>query len=330
MAAVTRSPLFNARGDDVAHDPALAVSSRDLIELAAAAAVLQPLQTLAARARRAGGHLSVLRGRGMDYQESRAYQPGDDIRAMDWRVTARAGEPHTKLFREERERPVVLCLDLGPNMCFASRGALKSVQAARAAALFGWAAVTQGDRVGALLFDAGHRELRPRPGRQGILRLIRAVVDHSEARRALGEPAEPGALNAALLRLRRLVRPGSLVILISDFYGLGDDSAPQLLYLRRHNDLVAVRVLDPLEQAAPPAGRYGLTDGRERRDLDLATAPARAGYADRLVAHHAAVARLLQRHGVPLLGLSTTDAVGAALAAQLSTQVPPRAPRSQT
>ncbi len=294
MAAVSHSPLFAARGADVAHDPALTVSARDLIELAGAAAALQPLQTLAARARRAGGHLSLRRGRGMDYEESRAYQAGDDIRAMDWRVTARAGEPHTKLFREERERPVVLCLDLNPGMFFASRGALKSVQAARAAALFGWAAVTQGDRVGALLFNQGHHELRPRPGRQGILRLVRELVVHTDPGAALTGAPAAGGLNAALLRLRRLVRPGSLVILISDFYGLNPDSTQHLLFLRRHNDLVALQVLDPLETGAPPAGRYSVTDGRERRQLDAVSARDRRQYEHVLAAQHEGVKRLLQ------------------------------------
>lgn len=323
MVAVSHSPLFAAHGADLAHNPALTVSARDLIELASAAAVLQPLQTLAARARRAGGHLSVLRGRGMDYQESRAYQAGDDIRAMDWRVTARAGEPHTKLFREERERPVVLCLDLNPGMFFASRGALKSVQAARAAALFGWAAVTQGDRVGALFFNHGHLELQPRPGRRGILRLVRELVTHTEPRAALADGLEPGSLNAALLRLRRLVRPGSLVILISDFYGLDQDSTQHLLFLHRHTDLVALQVLDPLEISAPPAGRYSVTDGQVRRELEAVAPRVRRQYEQALAVQQEGVKRLLQGAGVALLRLSTTDNVATVLAAQLRTQARP-------
>ncbi|MCG6967999.1 MAG: DUF58 domain-containing protein [Chromatiaceae bacterium] len=318
MAALNHSPLFGARGSDMAHDRALAVSARDLIELAGAAAVLQPLHTLSARARRAGGHLSAVRGRGMDYEESRAYQAGDDIRAMDWRVTARAGEPHTKVFREERERPVVVCVDLGPGMFFASRGALKAVQAVRAAALFGWAAVAGGDRIGALLFNRGHHELPPRAGRPGILRLIRELVMHSEPRAGLAGTLDPAALNGALLRLRRLVRPGSLVILVGDFYGLDRDSVQHLLYLRRHSDVLAVQVLDRLESAAPPAARYGLTNGRERYDLDTGPRSNRARYEHALAEHHAAVERMLQRCGIALLRLSTEDAVAQSLTAQLN------------
>ncbi len=318
MSALNHTPLFTARGVDDAHDPALRVSSRDLIELAGAAAALQPLQTLAARARRAGGHLSRTRGRGMDYEESRAYQAGDDIRAMDWRVTARAGEAHTKMFREERERPMLVCLDLNPGMFFASRGALKSVQAARATALFGWAAVAQGDRIGTLIHNRTHHELSPRAGRRGILRVIRELVAHTDPRAALGATADPAGLDGALLRLRRLVRPGSLVILISDFYGLDRDSVQHLLYLRRHSDLLALQVLDPLESAAPPPGRYALTDGRERHDLDATSAVGRTRVAQVLVAQHARIQQILQSCGVALLRLSTEDAVATALSAQLS------------
>lgn len=318
MAALNHSPLFSGRGADVAHDASLAVSARDLIELAGAASVLQPLHTLTARARRAGGHLSRVRGRGMDYEESRAYQAGDDIRAMDWRVTARAGEPHTKVFREERERPVMLCVDLNPGMYFASRGALKAVQAARAAALFGWAAVSQGDRVGGLLFNQGHHELPPQSGRRGILRVIRQLVAHSDAPAGLASRMDPTALKGALLRLRRLARPGSLVILISDFYTLDEASVSHLLYLRRHSDLLALRVLDPLEVTAPPAGRYVLTDGRERRDFDASPSSSRSGYEAALAQHHTVVGHILQRCAVPMLELSTGDNVANRLAALLN------------
>lgn len=319
MARFSHSPLFDARGSDVAHDPRLAVSARDLIDMAASAGILQPLRTVSARARRAGGHLSRARGRGMDYQESRAYQAGDDIRAMDWRLTARTVEPHTKVFHEERERPVVLAVDLSAGMFFATRGALKSIQAARTAAMFGWAAVSHGDRVGALLFNGAHRELQPRGGRGGILRVIRELVAHTDAQTALRMPAEANRLNAALLRLRRLVRPGSLVILVSDFYGLDQDSPAHLAYLRRHSDLLAVRVLDPLEKVAPPAGHYALTDGRDRYQLDTTSGKERALYQDLLGSHHAAVESILQRGGAPLLELATDENVGEAIAAQLHT-----------
>ncbi len=151
------------------------VTVEDLIELQRHAGKIDLTHARSARARLAGNHLSRFRGRGMDYQESRAYQAGDDARSMDWRVTARTGKPHVKLYQEERERPVVLFLDLNPGMFFGSRGMLKSVVAARAAALIAWAAAAHGDRIGGLLFNGGYCDLQPRGGKHGVLRLIRQI-----------------------------------------------------------------------------------------------------------------------------------------------------------
>ncbi len=234
---------------------------QDLIELQRHAGKIELTHVRSARTRLTGNHLSRFRGRGMDYQESRAYQPGDDIRSMDWRVTARTGTAHTKLYQEERERPIFLFLDLNPSMFFGSRCALKSVAAARAAALISWAALEHGDRVGAMLFNGTHCDVQPRGGTNGVLRLIRHVVDHTDPRAGVNAPWHPGALNAALRRLRRVSRPGSLIVLLSDFYGIDEESGNHLLHLRQHSDVVAVQIVDPLEVTPPVAGRYGVTNG---------------------------------------------------------------------
>src|SRR6185312_7752608 len=127
---------------------------------------------------RAAAHASKLRGRGVDYVESRAYQPGDDIRQMDWRLTARSGRPHTKLFQEEREQSVLLIVDGNPSMHFGTRERFKSVQAARTAALAAWAAVQGGDRIGAVGFGPGlAAELKPGGGPRGALRVLRALAE---------------------------------------------------------------------------------------------------------------------------------------------------------
>ena len=152
------------------------VSSDELVQCRLQARELRLDSRRPARSAITGGHTSRFRGRGMDYLESRAYQPGDDIRSMDWRVTARTDSAHVKLYQEERERPVVVMIDLGPGMFFATRGAFKSVIAARAAALIGWAAIQNGDRIGAFLFNGGHHELRPLGGQRGVMRLIRQLV----------------------------------------------------------------------------------------------------------------------------------------------------------
>jgi uncharacterized protein (DUF58 family) len=304
--------------DKAVDHPAIRVDADELIALRGQAERLKLLRERGARSALAGAHRSRFRGRGMDYRESRHYQAGDDIRNMDWRITARAGDPHIKVFDEERERPVVLLADFGPSMFFASRGVFKSVQAARLAALIGWSAIGRGDRVGALLFNGGHTELSPRGGRRGQMRLIRALVDAGDPRRllhAVGADADPaeGGLGDALLRLRRVARPGSLVILLSDFYRMDADSERHLTQLARHNELLAVQLVDALELAPPPPARYGVSNGRKQGLFDAADRRERARYKAHFDAHHAAVAALTEGHGVPLVRCMTDADPAAAL-----------------
>jgi uncharacterized protein (DUF58 family) len=230
----------------------------ELIALRPAARGLPLRSRVAARSSVGGDYRSGFRGRGMDYFESRAYQAGDDIRTMDWRVTARTGRAHVKVYHEERERPVVVMADFGPAMFFATQGAFKTLIAARAAALIAWAAVDNGDRIGALLYNGAHLELRPAGGRRGALRLIHALVAAAQPNHT--EPGHTGAagdtLGAALRRLRRVARPGSLIFLFSDFYVIGDDTKAYLQNLRRHHDVIACQILDRLELEPPPPGRY--------------------------------------------------------------------------
>lgn len=293
------------------------VDAEDLIALRRSAKSLSLPGRRAAGSILAGNHRSRLRGRGMDYLESRHYQPGDDVRSMDWRVTARAGRPHVKVYHEERERPVVLLVDFNPSMFFGTRGSFKSVTAARAAALLGWAAVGRGDRIGALLFNGEHRELAPRGGRRGMMALIEALT-------AAGDPAYGLTANTAvgmadaLQRLRRVAHPGSLVYLISDFYGVdGADGecARHLAQLRRHCDVIACQVVDPLEMAPPPAGRYGVGDRNHRSGvLDTRSLAGRGAYQQYLQQHHREVRSLTSEQGISLLQLHTEDDIAAQLA----------------
>ncbi|HMB58413.1 MAG TPA: DUF58 domain-containing protein, partial [Xanthomonadales bacterium] len=142
----------------------------------------------------AGAYRSRFRGRGVDFVESRNYQPGDDIRNMDWRVTARTGRAHTKVFQEERERPVLIVLDASPSLYFGTRERLKSVAAGQLAASVAWSAVRRGDRIGGFLFAPGkHRELRPAGGRRGPMRVIQSVVDWLQPEES-DHPTEPLSL----------------------------------------------------------------------------------------------------------------------------------------
>ncbi|MEO5367292.1 MAG: DUF58 domain-containing protein [Magnetococcus sp. WYHC-3] len=245
-------------------DPRLRAIAGDLIGLRHAARRLS-LAPHRVRSPLSGSRLSPFRGRGLEFDESRRYQPGDDTLAMDWRVTARTGQPHVKLFRQERERPVLLWIDMRRAMMFASRGALKAVQAARAAAQLAWAARARGDRVGALLFhDRGHLLLRPRGGDRGVTGLIQALCDFPDWEGPIGFDITPPPLEQELMRLRRVARPGTLVFLISDFRGLEDNAAAHFARLTDHCDVVALFVQDPLEEHPPPPGRYPFSDGRRR------------------------------------------------------------------
>lgn len=292
------------------------VSSDELVQCRLQARELRFDSRRPARSAITGGHASRFRGRGMDYLESRAYQPGDDIRSMDWRVTARTDSAHVKLYQEERERPVVVMIDLGPGMFFATRGAFKSVIAARAAALIGWAAIQNGDRIGAFLFNGGHHELRPLGGQRGVMRLIRQLVAATDPASALASAragAQSGHLNDALLRLHRVARPGSLVFILSDFYAIDADTRRHLQRLRQHNDIVACQIVDAVELAPPPAGCYAITDGVETGLLDTRSFARRRAYVDYFEQHHRQVRQLLQQSAIPLQRIATTDDVAQAL-----------------
>ena len=241
-------------------------SAADLAGLRARATGLSLDAHRPSRGERSSVRTSRIRGRGMEYSESRIYLPGDDVRNIDWRVTARTGHTHTKLFHEERERPVFFVVDLGGRMRFGTRRAFKSVVAAEAASLLAWAAVGSGDRAGGLVF-AGERTIESRVagGRRGALGLIRALVEieHDERARDAGD-----GIGDALVRTRRVVRPGTLVVVISDFSAPVDSAGPQLVRLREHNDLLCVWIHDRLESSPPPPARYPVGDGRRTAVLD--------------------------------------------------------------
>lgn len=214
------------------------------------------------RALRVGEHQSKHRGRGMDFAEVRHYQGGDDIRQMEWRITAKTGKPHIKLYQEERERSVILLMDFNASMYFGTRWALKSVIAARLASLIIWLTVSEGDKAGALLFSSNqHHEFMPRARANGILPLLSAISDCTKALPNRAEPQQKIPLSDWLVRLRRVARPGSLLILISDFYQLDAACEAHLKRLRVHNDVLAYHLCDPLEMAPPKPQPYVVTNG---------------------------------------------------------------------
>lgn len=194
----------------------------------------------------AGSYHSVYKGRGMEFDEVREYQPGDDVRAIDWNVTARTGLPHIKTFVEERELTVLLMVDLSGSMAFGSGEALKTVVAAKLCALLAFSAIRNNDRVGLLLFaDDVMRYIPPKKGKNHVLRVVREV---------LTEHAQAGGTNlpAATDHVMRLLKRGSVVFVVSDFMSGG--LRRPLGVLNRSHDLVALKVRDPREMTMPPVG----------------------------------------------------------------------------
>ena len=287
-----------------------------LIRLRAAAWGLE----LGARRRvlsaQAGGYLSVYHGRGMEFDEVRAYQAGDDARTIDWRVTARRGHPHTKLFREERERPVMFLVDLHPGMYFGSRVQFKSVLAGRLSALLGWAAVRAGDRVGGIVQGENrHREIQPAAREAGLLQVLRSMVQL--------QPTKPGQIIAgrmdrALSCMARMALPGSLIIIFSDFRESGEAAEKHLSVMAQHNDVIAAFLYDPLETTPPPSGIYRMGINRQRVSVDTSQAATVAQWQDRFLQHRETIRNLCLRHSIHFMEIATQDAMVKALRTGLS------------
>ena len=284
------------------------VSVPVLVRLSRFASTL-PLRAGHILARQSGDYQSPFRGRGMEFDESRLYQPGDDIRNIDWRVTARTGKTHTKMFREERERPVFLWVDLRSTMFFATRGKYKSVIASRLAGLLAWSAIHHGDRVGGVVFsDTVHHEIKPHRGKTGVLRLINQLVNHPawlQTGQASG--SDPAAGSKALLRLRRVARPGSLIFLLSDFRHFDERAESQLIHLSRTNDVVMIFIYDALEQSLPVAGQYRISDGVDELMLDTYDKQRVEQYQQRFNQHAERLKRLARKHKIYLLTCTTRD-----------------------
>ncbi len=296
-----------ARLDHIPEDASpVSVSQAGLIRLNGPARAIA-LDVLRVKSLQTGAYVSHFRGRGMEFDESRPYQPGDDPRSIDWRVTARSTTAYTKLFREERERPVLVCVDLRANMHFATRGCFKSVNASRAAALLSWAAHHRGDRLGGIIFgDTTHRELKPRLGRRAALRFVHQLVDHPDwQNRGTAAGAEP--LAQAMSSLRRVVRPGSLVVVISDFLGFSLAAQSYLSSVARHNEVLAVFINDPLEKELPPPGRYRVVSPDDELAIDTFAQAARRDYRQEFEQRTHELEAFCQRYGVHLMPMSTDD-----------------------
>ena len=222
---------------------------------------------------------SRFRGRGIDFAEVRTYEPGDDVRTIDWKVTARTQVAHTKLFQEEKERPVLILVDQSQAMFFGSRVAFKSVIAAQVAALIGWISLDNGDRVGGIVFsDRNHREVRPRRNKHAVLRLLNEVSDFNHALSKQEHPHNENYLADAVMNARRVSKHGSTIFVISDFKYLNDDALLHLRQLGRHNDIIGIHISDQMERNLPLPDLYTITNGEQRIQINTANTKERQDY----------------------------------------------------
>lgn len=246
---------------------------KELLQYKQFAGLIDMKPTRTPQARLAGSYLTKHKGRGMEFDEARHYQAGDDIRAIDWRVTARTGKTHTKVYREERERPVFVLCDLSGSMQFGTQLLLKAVQAAHLSALISWAAAQRGDKVGALIYsDNSHKECKPLSRKRAVLTICHELMQCQNEAIQAQEQGPQANLEQALSRLRRLARPGSLVYIISDFLQLDERALQHLTQISRHCEVSAIAITDPLEHTLPNLRHtqsVNVTDGEQKQTWTL-------------------------------------------------------------
>lgn len=295
-----------------APEPATHISLPGLIRLQADARALKLPSARPVRSRQAGLQRSPRRGRGMAFAEVRQYQPGDDIRSIDWRVTARRQSPHTKLYEEERERPVLLLCDLGPSLFFASTGAYKQVRCAQLAGILAWLALGSGDQVGGIVFNG--RELsvqRPARRKKSVLRLLDTVARQQRVSRDNeGPPQATGTgadLDTALREARRVAHTGSRIFVISDFLNITGDTSRLLGALARHNTVSALRVIDPLELKLPDSGHFAIAGEDGPVWFDSSNPRFQQAYAEKVRQHSEALGECFRTAGVQPASVMTSD-----------------------
>lgn len=274
---------------------------------------LEPRRTV--QAKLAGSYLTKMKGRGMEFDEARHYQPGDDIRAIDWRVTARTGKTHTKLFREEKERPVFLVVDLSNSMHFGTQLLFKSVQAAHLASLVAWCAAKRGDRIGGLVFNQQeHREFKPMTRQKAVLSLLNGLRQMHQPHATNNN--EHDSLTEACARIRRLAHPGSIVIMISDFLNFSEKAQQHINRVARHCEVLAYRVSDVFEHQLPHVKTpqiVSITDGVNKQSFTLGAKKQAQAYEKAHQQEFDEVKRRLQQSLVQVIDVSAASPLEAQL-----------------
>ena len=295
--------------------PGITIDVADLVGVRRQVSGLSPGLIRRRASFRSGARDTRVRGRGMEYEESRAYVPGDDMRTMDWQVMARTGEPHSKVFAEEKERRFLLAVDLSSSMFFGSDTAFKSYAAAHTAAHVGWLASYAGDRLGGLIVAPdSHYEVRPGKSRSSLIRLFHFLSEAGQ----LSLPPDPGPsrLNHLLRELNRVVKPGSIIALISDFLGIDSQSAEILSAVVKHNDVSLYWIYDALEVDPWAAGSYPVWHRSQLQSVEVNGD--HNGWLHELQStHREAVEDLCAQFNLPLLSVSCNTELTGQIIGQL-------------
>lgn len=290
----------------IGQDPRTHVDLPHLLRLADRARSLSLLPSQPSHSVLNGRHASKLRGRGLNFEELRNYFTGDDIRTIDWKVTARTGKPHVRVYTEERDRPTLLIVDQRMSMFFGSRVYMKSVVAAEAAALAAHRLLAQGDRVGGLIFgDDSIAEHRPVRSPAALRRLLTSIADANGRLDASTAVAEPGSLNRVLQAAARIAKTNYLVLVFSDFDTVDAKTEPLIRSIAQNNDLLLFSVSDPLADALPEGFRITASDGVMQAEIDTSDGTIRERLEESMRGRLADVSGWSRKYGLPFLPLTT-------------------------
>ncbi len=285
------------------------VTTQQLVALEGRARDLTFVQKMRSHQQLVGRMQSSLRGRGLIFEELREYLPGDDIRSIDWRVTARTSRPVVRVYGEEKERPAIILVDQRMNMFFGSRRAMKSVTAAEAAMLCAWRILGSGDRVGGFVFsDGGTEEVRPHRSRNAVIAFADRIAQRNASLSVAdaGTPS-PEALDDTLRKVAAIAHHDHLVILISDFDGHGDTTRDLLLRLSTANDVICLLVYDPFLLELPRGGDIVVSGGALQAELALGRDNVR-GSIDAFARNRGRELLAWQNKlGLPMLPISTAE-----------------------
>jgi uncharacterized protein (DUF58 family) len=285
------------------------ISTEQLVALEARARDLTFVQKARSHQQMAGRMQSALRGRGLIFEELREYLPGDDIRSIDWRVTARTSRPVVRIYGEEKERPAILVVDQRINMFFGSRRSMKSVTAAEAAMLCAWRILGSGDRVGGFVFgDTCISEVRPHRSRNAVIALADRIAEKNVLLSAAhADTPAPAALDDALRQTASVARHDHLVIIVSDFDGHGAVTRDLLLQLSAANDVICLMIYDPFLLELPDSGEIVVSGGALQAEISLGRSAVRAAIG-KFATDRGNELRAWQKElGLPMLPISAAE-----------------------